>query len=219
MSTHTGADHATGALVGSDTSPELRQVGSHVMTSVDRSPNTEHVSRRQVTTSVVRMLVTTAVLTGLYATAPLKLPDDGSAAGRLALSIILLFAVLTWQILSVARSAHPRARALEAVAVIFPLLTFLFASTYYAIEQASPGSFNESLSRTDAVYLTVTILATVGFGDIVATTETSRIVVTIQMVVDLALIGVVAKVLLNTVRQRRAALAGSTTGSSTEPYD
>jgi voltage-gated potassium channel len=190
------------------------------MTSADRSLAAEQVSRRQVTMSVVRMLFTTAVLTGIYAAAPLELPEDGSTAARLALSIIVLFAVLTWQILSVARSAHPRARALEAVAVIFPLLIFLFASTYYAMEQARPESFNEALSRTDAVYLTVTVLATVGFGDIVATTETSRLVVTIQMIVDLALIGVVAKVLLNTVRQRRAALAGVTApDDSRDPVD
>jgi hypothetical protein len=74
------------------------------------------------------------------------------------------------------------------------------------MEQAVGGSFSEGLSRIDAVYLTVTIFATVGFGDIVPTTEASRVVVTVQMVVNMALIGVVAKVLLGTVQQRRAAL-------------
>jgi hypothetical protein len=74
------------------------------------------------------------------------------------------------------------------------------------MEQARPDSFSEALSRVDAVYLTVTVLATVGFGDIVATSEASRAVVTAQMVVNMVLIGVVAKVLLNTVRRRRAAL-------------
>jgi hypothetical protein len=219
MSQHARADHAP-VTVGSETLPTPDETEVHTMTSVDRSPSAEHVSRRQVAASVVRMLFTTAVLTGLYAAAPLELPDDGSTAVRLALSIVVLFVVLTWQILSVARSAHPRARALEAVAVIFPLLIFLFASTYYALDQARPASFNESLGRIDAVYLTVTILSTVGFGDIVATSEAARVVVTSQMVVDLALIGVVAKVLLNTVKQRRAALAAvATPDGAGDPVD
>ena len=156
--------------------------------------------------AVARILLTTGVLTGVYAQAPLQLPDDGRAAGRLALSVLVLAVVLTWQILSVARSPYPGVRAIEAVAISFPLLILLFASTYFAMEQARPDSFSEALSRIDAVYLTVTVLATVGFGDIVATSEASRAVVTAQMVVNMVLIGVVAKVLLNTVRRRRAAL-------------
>jgi hypothetical protein len=190
------------------------------MTPHDRSPATDHVSRWQVAVAVLRIFATTTLLVSLYALAPLEIPDDRGAAGRLVLSVLVLIAVVTWQILAVARSPHPRARGVEAVSVSFPLLIFLFASTYFAMDQANPGSFNETLSRADAAYLTVTILSTVGFGDIVPTTEASRMVVTCQMVVNMILIGVVAKVLLNTVRQRRAVLAGMTAqDAAREPLD
>ena len=131
--------------------------------------------------------------------------------------MILPTVVLTLQILAVARSPYPWLRAVEAVAISFPLLIFLFASTYYAMERANPASFNEALNRTDALYLTVTIFATVGFGDIVATSQLARIGVTIQMIADLLLIGVIARVLLGTARQRRAALEAAPPGATGHP--
>jgi hypothetical protein len=176
------------------------------MTSHEGSAPARPGSWRQVAAAIARILFTTVVLFLVYAQAPLELPNDRGAAARLAVSVLVLVVVLTWQIVAVARSPYPAVRAIEAVAFTFPLLIFLFASTYYGMEQAVGGSFSEGLSRIDAVYLTVTIFATVGFGDIVPTTEASRIVVTVQMVVNMALIGVVAKVLLGTVQQRRAAL-------------
>src|SRR5687767_57606 len=104
-------------------------------------PSTRRAPTRSVVMAVARILLTTVVLTGVYAQAPLQLPDDGRAAGRLAFSVLVLAVVLTWQILSVARSPYPGVRAIEAVAISFPLLILLFASTYFAMEQARPDSF------------------------------------------------------------------------------
>ena len=51
------------------------------------------------------------------------------------------------------------------------------------------GSFSQQLTHTDALYFTVTVFATVGFGDITAKTEAARLVVTGQMIIDLIIIG------------------------------
>ena len=53
----------------------------------------------------------------------------------------------------------------------------------------SGSNFSQPLSRTDAIYFTVTVFATVGFGDITAKTEAARLVVTGQMITDLIAIG------------------------------
>ena len=45
------------------------------------------------------------------------------------------------------------------------MLLLVFASVYVQIETSQPNSFSETLSRTDALYFTVTVFATVGFGD------------------------------------------------------
>jgi voltage-gated potassium channel len=56
--------------------------------------------------------------------------------------------------------------------------------------QDDPGkSTAETLTRTDSVYFTVTIFATVGFGDISASSEAARVLVTFQMILDLIVLG------------------------------
>jgi len=164
--------------------------------------------------SMLRTCVGATVLFLVYAIAPLELSLDGSAGLWLAASVFVPALVLTLQIVAVARSPYPRLRAVEAVAISFPLLIFLFAATYYAMSKTYPDSFDQALTRTDSVYFTVTTFTTVGFGDIVATSEPSRIAVTVQMLADLVMIGVIARVLLGTIQQRRATLerAPSTVG-------
>ena len=63
------------------------------------------------------------------------------------------------------------------------------------------------MTHTNALYFTVTVFATVGFGDITAKTEAARLVVTGQMITDLIIIGVGVKVIAGAItrgRQRRA---------------
>ena len=177
----------------------------------------DHPSRRDVVASVARVVLSAAVLLGAFALAPLDFRGRDVLGVRLAAAVVLPMLVLGLQILAVARSPYPRLRAVEAVAISFPLLICLFASTYYAMGRASPASFNEALTRTDALYFTVTVFATVGFGDVVATSQAARVGVTIQMVADLLLIGVIARVLLGTARQRQAALEADPTVATGHP--
>ena len=84
-----------------------------------------------------------------------------------------------------------------------PLFLLLFASAYYVMERASPGSFSHSLTRTDALYFTVTTFTTVGYGDITATSQSARLVVTAQMLLDLLALGLGVRVLLGAVQLAR----------------
>ena len=61
------------------------------------------------------------------------------------------------------------------------MLLLVFASVYVQIETNRPNSFTEALSRTDALYFTVTVFATVGFGDIAPKSELARIITMTQM--------------------------------------
>jgi voltage-gated potassium channel len=70
--------------------------------------------------------------------------------------------------------------------------------------QSDLSNFNlHPLTRTDALYFTVTVFATVGFGDIVATTQVARLVVTVQMVLDLGVLGLGIHVFLGAVQRGR----------------
>jgi voltage-gated potassium channel len=98
-------------------------------------------------------------------------------------------------------------RAVEALGLIFPLYLLIFASTYFVMQRASAASFTEPLTRTDALYFSVTVFSTVGFGDIAPKSEVARVVLIVQMLGDLAILGAGARVLLGAVRrgqQRRS---------------
>jgi hypothetical protein len=76
------------------------------------------------------------------------------------------------------------------LAATAPLFLLLFAAAYFLMAQDDPGkSTAETLTRTDSVYFTVTIFATVGFGDISASSEAARVLVTFQMILDLIVLG------------------------------
>jgi voltage-gated potassium channel len=89
----------------------------------------------------------------------------------------------------------------------------LFASAYVVMATISASNFSQPMTRTNALYFTVTVFATVGFGDITAKTEAARLAVTGQMIVDLIIIGLGARVIVGAVtrgRQRRPRDAGAT---------
>ena len=84
-----------------------------------------------------------------------------------------------------------------------------------------PDALGGRLTRTEALYFTVTVLSTVGFGDITPKTDVARIIVTIQMVLDLLVLGVVVRLILDTARRRssqiRADQGQESGGTATTP--
>jgi voltage-gated potassium channel len=67
----------------------------------------------------------------------------------------------------------------------------------------SAANFTQPLTKTDALYFTVTVFSTVGFGDITPRSEPARIVLIVQMLGDLAVLGAGVRVLLEAVRRGR----------------
>lgn len=67
----------------------------------------------------------------------------------------------------------------------------------------SAGTFSQPLTRTDALYFTVTVFATVGFGDITAVTEPARVLVIGQMIADIVILGLGARIIIDAVKRGR----------------
>ena len=119
-----------------------------------------------IVVSALGAVVTAAVLVALYYLLPLDDLSGASAVTGLVVGIVVFVALIAWQVWRILRSDHPGSRALEGLFVAVPLFILLFATAYYLMARAEPKAFTEALSRTDALYLTVTIFSTVGFGDI-----------------------------------------------------
>jgi len=161
--------------------------------------------RRLVLETTVRVIATVTVLVVLYYVLPFDRSADVATVAEIVVGCVVLIAIITWQVRMVTRSRYPGPRAVEALAFTIPLYLLLFATIYYLMGHATATSFTQSLTRTDALYFSVTVFTTVGFGDITAKSETARLVVTMQMVLDLLLLGVVVRLFFNAVKrsQRR----------------
>jgi hypothetical protein len=165
--------------------------------------------------AVLRVLATTIGLLALFYLLPMDRDDGYSPVAILAMALTVLTLVAVLQVRAILRSPLPGLKAVETLAVSIPLLLLSFASAYFLTSQADPQAFSQSLTRTRALYFTMTVFSTVGFGDITPTTDTMRLVVSAQMFIDLLVIGVGLKLIIGAVQRSRERL----TQSSDLPLD
>jgi hypothetical protein len=151
----------------------------------------------------LRALGVSAALLAVYYLLPLDHLSTWLAATILVVGLVALIALIVFQVRSIIESRFPGLRAVEALATSLPLFLLLFSSTYVVTAAVSASNFGEKLTHTDALYFTVTVFTTVGFGDITAKSEGARLLVTSQMTADLVILGIGAKVILGAVTRGR----------------
>ena len=139
----------------------------------------------------------------IYYLLPLNRTSTWAAVTMLVIGLVLFIGLIAFQVRSITRSRFPALRAIEALATSVPLFLLLFASVYVVMATISASNFSEPLTHTDALYFTVTVFSTVGFGDITAKTEAARLVVTSQMITDLLIIGLGLRVIIGAVTRSR----------------
>ena len=149
--------------------------------------------RRRLARAILVMIGTWVALVGLY----YVLPFDASTAEqiwlRLTLGTAALIVVLVYLIRRIVNADFPQLRAVEAVSAIIPLFIVTNAGVYLFLSHRGSASFSQPLTHTSALYFTVTVLSTVGFGDITPTSDPARLIVTAQMLLDLVLVGSVIR--------------------------
>jgi voltage-gated potassium channel len=160
-------------------------------------------SRRLHTVLVLRTAVAISLLVVAYYQAPLDRPLTFLSGVVFLGALVLAAVVVVAEVRGILGSARPMLRAIRVIALGLPLFLVLFASTYITVAGQQANAFSEPLSRTDGLYFTVTTFATVGYGDISPSTELARVLVTVQMLVGLIAVGIIAKVVLGAVRVAR----------------
>lgn len=168
---------------------------------------TSATSRTQRTATVwgiTRSVLSAVLLILVYFLGPLEGLRSIPLALSLTVAAAVLVAISAWQIQAIKRSPSPRVRGVEALAVTVPLYILIFAATYYGAATIDPTSFNvEDLSRMDSLYFTVTTFVSVGFGDIYAASQDARLLVTVQMTLNLLVLGAGIRVFVGAARRRR----------------
>ncbi len=150
---------------------------------------------------MLRSGLTAASLVTLYYVLPLN--GRFSHAGYVLLPVgLIVFGVLTWHgVRGIVRSPTPWMRAVQLLATVVPFFVIVLASTYFVMSRQTPGAFNEHLGRTGALYFTLTVFSTLGFGDIVPLSQAARIVVMVQIVGDLVVLGAGVHVITGAVNR------------------
>ena len=99
-------------------------------------------------------------------------------------------------------SPDPLFDAMRCIVSALVFLVVAFSSAYFVLAANYDNQIAGLETKLDAIYFTITILATVGFGDISATGQTARGIVSGQMVVNFAVLAVSLRVVTWALKER-----------------
>jgi hypothetical protein len=99
-------------------------------------------------------------------------------------------------------SPDPLFDAMRCIVSALVFLVIAFSSAYFVLAANYDDQINGLHTKLDGIYFTITILATVGFGDISATGQTARAIVSGQMVVNFAVLAVSLRVITWALKER-----------------
>jgi voltage-gated potassium channel len=124
--------------------------------------------------SVVILIVFWSCLIAVYYAIPEASDDAADAFPRLAVGLLIFAALLAWQNSRIGRVELPELRAARSLGSAIPLFLTVFATIYLSLSHTSAANFSQRLDHTRALYFTVTVFSTVGFGDITPTTDAAE---------------------------------------------
>ena len=159
---------------------ELLAIGPGVVTAPSFTRHAAQLDRRErrrlLFATIAKSTLVSVAMLGVY----FVLPFDGILSTKSLMILVLGIAALGWvlvyQVKAIMRDEHPNLRATQAFGIAIPLLVVVFASAYLVMSQVNETNFSTPLSRVSALYFTITVLATVGFGDIVPKSDYARMV-------------------------------------------
>jgi len=152
-----------------------------------------------------------AVLTVLTIVVPIVvyfvLPLDKEFGVLIATALVItaaasLIPISIRQAQLVLTSGDPLFDAMRCIVSALVFLVTAFSSAYFVLAANYDNQINGLNTKLDGIYFTITILATVGFGDISATGQTARAIVSGQMVVNFAVLAVSLRVIAWALKER-----------------
>lgn len=171
--------------------------------------------QRAALMSLMRIVVFTVAIVGLSSfTAHLGLNQGTYIVVAVLVSLIWLAAYVAyyrWMARRIYRTEHPAILGMEALVVGTVIFLAIFAKAYHLLSLGDPSSFSEPLDLFSSYYFAVTVLSTVGFGDIVPRGAPARSFAMTQMLLDLVIIAIAVRLMTREVKaaaaKRRAAHA------------
>lgn len=149
--------------------------------------------RRPVLKVLWHTTLTGFLLTVAYYVLPRHEPwRDGATVGYFILGLCAfagLLVLLRGELRLVKTRLPPVLARVQLLLTLLYALILVFAMIYSIVAHNAPHQFEGIHTRTDALYFTVTTIATVGYGDIHAVQTLAKVLVTLQMLFDLVYLG------------------------------
>lgn len=164
---------------------------------------TSQVHFRVLLGSIARLVLGIAVLLAGYLLVPIH-PDSTAASAvtwAALLAVVGLVGVFAHQTRRINRSRYPLMAGAESLIFVLAIFLIGFAFVYLVMSASAPDTFSEPLNRIGALYFAITVLSTVGFGDITPKSDPSRVLVAAQMLIDIGLIAGALKLLFGIARR------------------
>ena len=159
------------------------------------------VSGRMVAGAILGPLTAATVLLAAYFLLPIDRDSDRTFVG-FVVGIAMIVGFCVWEVRRLRETRYPVVAALETLTAMVGFYIVAFATAYFLLSDNVHASFNERLTRVDALYFCLTVFTTTGFGDITAVGQGARIAVSVQMVSTLVVVGLGVRLLSALVDDR-----------------
>lgn len=179
--------------------PTVSESGS---SGADREIEGRQYTNAQLISAVVRPILAGVILLVGYFLLPINRESDVKLVGFIC-GALLLAGFVFWEVRHFIHSKFPVAAALEMLVALATFYIVSFATMYFMFSEYADGSFTVRLTRVDALYFSLTVFTTTGFGDITPATQAARIAVSVQMASSFILLGLGIRFLTVLVESRR----------------
>ncbi|MFI0432542.1 MAG: potassium channel family protein [Candidatus Nanopelagicales bacterium] len=150
-----------------------------------------------IAVALARAIITVAAVLLFYAWLPSDVIEDSQGVLIVAtVGMILWTIVVAVLLFRIGNKPNALLRLVSGLMTIIVLLVAVFAQLDLLLYSGDPGAYSEPLNKTAALYFSMTVTATVGFGDIVAVSETARYLVTFQMLINMVFLAAAIKGIL-----------------------
>ncbi len=165
--------------------------------------------KRLLATAVVLSAFVTVMLAAYFSLPPAEvtLGDIVTSVLLTLLAIAIVAGAYLWGLSRITRARYPLLRSFSLLIVALSAFIVVFAYVYLSLATRNPESLPGLNTHLDGLYFTVTMLSTVGFGDIAPTSQLARGVATAQMVFNLVFLGALLRSAVSVgqkERQRRS---------------
>jgi voltage-gated potassium channel len=164
-------------------------------------PTTGGQAWRVASVALLRATLSVAAMVAAYFLVPTRAGGTGSDWPWVLLAVSVFGVIVGIQVPAIVKAEHPVLRALESLAILLPAYLLIFARIYLSTSLTHASAFSQPLTAASALYFTVSVFASVGFGDIVAHTDSVRLLVTVQMLLNLVVFGVVIRLVVSAARR------------------